>query len=156
MPLNPAFQNVLKTWLTMGEIQEAFFGKTGASKDPELAFYNDQGWLQWYQIKKLAQPQSDAQIDSINIQNKGQAMQVDQMAAQDQNQLDPNISTVDEGVNQLSANLGKNERILTPNNKKLLAQQKMLTRKVVGVWEDGSRQMMEDLKKILLKNKGNK
>jgi hypothetical protein len=156
MPLNPVFQSTLAKWCTMGEIQEHFFGKTGASKDPNLAFYNDPGWLQWFQINQLAKPQSDAQTDAINLQNQGQAMQLDQMANQDQNQLDPNISTVDEGVTQLGNQFGKAERVLTPNNKKLLAQGEMITKKVVSSFEHESRQMMEDIRKMLMKAKGNK
>jgi len=161
MPLNPKFQAVIQKWMTQGEILEKFFGKVGASKDPELAFYNDPGWLNWYSTRHMQQPAQAAQTDSVNLQNQGQAMQLDQMAAEQQQQLDPNIATVSEGVDQLSNafapklsdQVAKSEKGVSPNNKKLLAQQHMLVKKVINEWEKDARQEIENIKNVLLKNK---
>jgi len=157
VPLNPKFQAVMFKCMTMGEILEKYCGKKGASKDPNLAFYNDQGWLSWMQLKMGAK-QAQVQTDSIELQNQGQAMQLAQMQDETQQELDPNVATVSEGVDQLSrvlkpAQMTKSEKQITPNNKKLLAQQNMLVKKVMNAWQQDARQEVENIKNILLKNK---
>jgi hypothetical protein len=60
-PLNPAFQKqVLDPYLTVGEILEKFFGRKGASQDPNLQYRRDPMWFQQQQMiqqAKLAQMQ---------------------------------------------------------------------------------------------------
>lgn len=158
MPMNPAFQSIISKWLTQGEILEKFFGKDGASKDPALAFYNDPGWLQWYSMQ-MQQPAQDAQTASVDLQNQGTQMQLEQAQDDSQHPLDPNIATVHEGIDQLSRifkpqaeqPVTKSEKMITPNNKKLLSQQHQLTRKIVDKFEIASRQEIENIKKMLLK-----
>jgi hypothetical protein len=154
IPLNPQFQAVMKSYMTFGEIQEYFMGKKGASKDPELAFYENQSWLAWQSMSKIQIPQAQKTNQSIDLQNVGQKMQIDQMGDQmeseaAQQNLDPNVGTVSEGVDQLGAVM-KGEADLSISHKKLLDQQNMTTKKILEKWKSESREVVEDVKKILL------
>lgn len=154
-PLNPQFQEVVKTYMTFGEILEYFMGKKGASKDPKLAFYGDQNWMAWQSMSKIQIPQAEKTKESIDLQNKAQEIQLQQMDAEMESEaaqanLDPNIDSVSEGIDQLSGVI-KSERPPVPEHqKKLLYQQNATTKKVLDKWKNESRSVMEDVKKILL------
>ncbi len=65
IPLNPAFQQLLDKYFTVGQIMERFCGVKDASKDPELAYMRDPFWFQFQQLKQaqqqMAQQQQQAQ-----------------------------------------------------------------------------------------------
>ena len=50
LPLNEAFLANIDKYLTVGQIQESFLGKEGASKDPNMAYYRDPYWFQMQQL----------------------------------------------------------------------------------------------------------
>lgn len=130
-PLNPQFQQVVKTYMTFGEILEYFMGKPGAAKDPKLAFYGDPNWMAWQNMSKVQIPQGIKTNESIDLQNEGQKIQLEQMDSEmeqeaAQQNLDPNIDSVSEGVDQLGGVM-KAER--PENHKKLLHQQDATTKK---------------------------
>lgn len=56
IPLNPVFKTYIDQYLTQGQIMEFFMGVEGAAKDPKLAFYNNPGWFQWYQLQNPPAP----------------------------------------------------------------------------------------------------
>lgn len=63
-PLNPQFAAVLDAHMTVGEVEEYFMGREGASKDPTLAYRRDNYWFQWQQFQaeqQQAQQQAAAQ-----------------------------------------------------------------------------------------------
>lgn len=55
VPLNPAYQQVLDKYFTVGQILERFCGVAGASKDPDLAYMRDPFWFQQQTLKQQAQ-----------------------------------------------------------------------------------------------------
>lgn len=54
-PLNPQIQAVMDKYVTVGLIQEHFFGVEGASKNPDLQYYRDPFYFQWLQLKLQSQ-----------------------------------------------------------------------------------------------------
>lgn len=62
--LNPQFHEILDQHFTVGEIEEKFMDRKGASKDPTLAYRRDPFWFQWQQFmaeQKQQQQQMQAQ-----------------------------------------------------------------------------------------------
>ena len=156
-PFNAQYQQVLDRYFTVGEIKEAFFGCEGASKDPTLAYYRDEYWMNW-QTTMLQKQQMDQQ--SQMAQEQAQAQQqsagAQQMQQEAQN-LDPNIQDIGSGVDQLLNFLGKNQSVnLTPNKKKLLAQHRLTVKNVMQNFEKDSKGLLANLTKVALENKKKK
>jgi len=70
--INPQWQAILDKYVMVGVIQEKFFNKQGASKDPAMQYYRDPFWFQWQQL----------QMQMMQMQQEAQAQQ--QAAAQGQ------------------------------------------------------------------------
>ena len=61
LPLNQQVMAYIEKYLTMGQILEEFFGVEGASKDPKLAFYQNEAWMKWQEMQaQQAQAQQQA------------------------------------------------------------------------------------------------
>ncbi len=69
-PFNPAYQQILARFLTVGEQKEYFLGVHGASQDPNLAYYPDALWFQWMAVK-MQKEEHDFNMEMM----KQQAMQ---------------------------------------------------------------------------------
>lgn len=80
-PLNPQFQQVISSYLTVGQILENFFGIKEASKDPRYQYVRDPFWFQNQQM--LLQK---AQIALQQQMMAQQMMQQQFMATQGQDQ----------------------------------------------------------------------
>jgi hypothetical protein len=78
-PFNPSWQQAAQSYLTFGEIQEAFFGKEGAAKDPENQWYQNPMWFQW---KSLQLQMQQAQMQQQQMEMQQQQMQQQAMAQQ--------------------------------------------------------------------------
>ena len=83
-PLNPQFQKVLDTYLTVGQVLEFFFGIPNASKDPAYAYVRDPLWMQWQQmVQQERQMQAQMQMQQQQAQaqdeqtDKGRAHEAD-------------------------------------------------------------------------------
>lgn len=72
IPLNPAFQQLLDKYFTVGEILERFCGRKGASKDPNYAYPRDPFWFQFQQMQMQAQQmQQQAQAQAMGAPPDG-------------------------------------------------------------------------------------
>lgn len=80
-PLNPQFQQVLGSYLTVGEILENFFGKKGATQDPRYQYVRDPFWFQYQQIL-LQKAQMAMQQQMMVEQQMQQQMMMQQQQAQ--------------------------------------------------------------------------
>jgi intein/homing endonuclease len=78
-PFNPQWQQAAQTYLTFGEIQEAFFGKEGAAKNPENQWYQNPMWFQW---KSLQLQMQQFQMQQQQMQQQQQMAQQQAMAQQ--------------------------------------------------------------------------
>jgi len=54
-PLQPQIGAILDAHFTVGEIEEHFMGRVGASQDPALAYRRDQFWFSFQQLQQQAQ-----------------------------------------------------------------------------------------------------
>jgi hypothetical protein len=77
VPFNPQYQQIIQNYLTFGEIQEAFFDKKGAAKDPNLQFYQNPMWFQWMQLQ-LQLKQFDMQMQQMQAQQQAMQQQAQQ------------------------------------------------------------------------------
>ncbi len=59
--LNPAWQQLCDAHLTVGEFEEQFMGREGASKDPALSYRRDPMWFQFQAMMMQAQQAQQAQ-----------------------------------------------------------------------------------------------
>jgi hypothetical protein len=80
-PFNPQWQQIVQSYLTFGEIQEAFFDMEGAAKDPDKQFYQNPMWFQW---KSLQLQMQQFQMQVQQMQQQQQMMQQQAMAQQQQ------------------------------------------------------------------------
>lgn len=72
IPLNPAFQQLLDKYFTVGEILERFCGRKGASQDPKYAYPRDPFWFQYQQMQMQAQQmQQQAQAQAMGVPPDG-------------------------------------------------------------------------------------
>jgi hypothetical protein len=87
-PFNPQYQQIVQSYLTFGEIQEAFFEKEGASKDKTLAFYQNPMWFQWQQLQMQIQQMQmqQQQLQQQQAMAQQQAQQQQQQGGQEQQQ----------------------------------------------------------------------
>lgn len=71
IPLNPAFQQLLDKYFTVGQILERFCGIKGATKDPQLAYFRDPFWFQFQQLQQQAQQMQMQQQQAQQAQAQG-------------------------------------------------------------------------------------
>lgn len=176
VPLNPAVWANIKENKTFGEIQEEFFGKKDASKDPALAFYQNEGWMQWQQFLQ-AQQQAQMQAQqpggaggggeggggggqpppggkdsggSAPPENSGPGDQ-GQGQEEESKKDDDSSGPLESGVNQILAGLTKSEAQLPANKRKILAQHKALVRKQMEAFREESERSLKELAAELVK-----
>jgi hypothetical protein len=123
VPLNPAYQNILDRYFTVGEVLEFFCGREGASADPALAYRRDPFWVQWQQIQ---------------IQKESLALQQQQHAATAANQE----------LGSIVDDLNKSE-YMDKKRKSLLELQKETTQKFVDSLEEESKEVLAEIMKTL-------
>jgi hypothetical protein len=131
-PLNQEFQQIIANYLTFGEILERFFGRKGASQNPDLQFYQNPNWMNWQQAK---QAQAEAQAAA---QQQGQP-------GQGQAPGDQGGGELDAGIDQLMEAMGKSEGRLPPNKKRLKALQRAANKHLMDQWEAESRKTLSDI-----------
>ena len=143
--INPQWQAILDKYVTVGRIQEKFFGVQGASRDPTLQFYCNPFWMQYQQLLMAQQqaqaaaaqpqqpqgqpPQGGGPGDGQQPQDPGQG-QPQQPQGPDQQGQDLSRS-LDQAIHLLT----KTEAQLPPSKRKLLAQHRATVDHVVSAWE---------------------
>jgi hypothetical protein len=138
-PLNPGIQQVIKENMTFGEIQEHFFGRQGASRDPSMAFFQNEAWFN-YQQMMMQQQQMQMQM-----QQEQQQAQMQQQAAAQQ-QVAEGDDDISKGADEALQALDKSERHLSPQAKLILARHQAIVKKTMDAWK---RDSQESLAKIL-------
>lgn len=162
-PLNPAVQQIIEKYLTVGEILEYFFNKKGASKDPENQWYQNPLWFQWKQfqmgMQQMQMQQQQMQQQAMMAQQGGQPPEDDgvggeggpppqdggpdgggQPPPQDGGEQG---SELESGVDQLLSMLTKSEgKKLPANRKALLAQHRLTVKHIMDQWEQDSKVLL--------------
>ncbi len=153
LPLNPAYQQLLDKYFTVGQILERFCGIKDASKNPDLAYMRDPFYWQMRQEKlqtQQMQQQAQAQQQQAAMGQPPSgappqdAQQGPQSPPQEQSTPPPEgggdgdiTSSLDQVIDMLS----KSEKHLPPSRRRLLHQQRRLV-------EDGIAEFRKDLAKL--------
>lgn len=143
-PLNPAFQTVLKSYLTFGQIQEYFFKVDGASKDASKAFYENPSWFQYQQLL-MQQQQMQMQQQQAQAQAKAQAQAQQPQGGEGGEQQGGGDDLAATGEEALDA-LSKGEKALHPQARAILYRHKKLVDDNLAAWKKDSK---ESLAKII-------
>jgi hypothetical protein len=126
-PLNPAFQQILDKYFTVGQIMEQFFGVKDASKDPKLAYRRDPFFFQFEQMlmekDQMAMQQQQAAQQQQQPGDQSEQGQDDQQPKQE-----GDLAT---GIDQVLGMLGKSEENLPPSRRRLLARQRLTVEEVL-------------------------
>lgn len=167
IPLNPAYQQLLDKYFTVGEILSKFCGKKEAEKDPSLAYFRDPFWFQMQQMAQQAQqmqqqaqqqpqggqpppdggggqppPQGGADAgpppDQQQPPQDGEASQSSSDGAQSDDQGQDLTRSLDQVIDLLS----KSESELPPSRRRLLQQHRRLV-------DRGIAEFQKDLDKVL-------
>jgi hypothetical protein len=163
-PLNPQFQQVIQSYLTVGEILENFFGRKGAASDPRYQWYQNPLWMQYQQMLLQKAQVAMQQQMQMEQQMQQQAMQQQQIAAGQ----DPNAAPGEEGGDQPEGEQPPESEIAqksqyvdyqnlakaTANNhneltKALLKRHKELVIRHMEQWKQDSKKSLEAIKKKL-------
>lgn len=123
VPLNPAYQNILDRYFTVGEVLEFFCGKEGAASDPSLSYRRDPFWVQWQQLQ--------LQQKTLELQTQ------QQQASADNKELGDVVDT-----------LNKSE-YLDKKRKDLLELQKETTNKFMESLKEESKEVLAEIMKTL-------
>jgi hypothetical protein len=141
-PFNPAWQSILDKYFTVGEIMEHFFDKKGASKDPNLQYFRDPFFFQWLQLQmQQQQMQQEAQAQQQQAQQGRQEPEGDNKGG-DQGEKESELAT---GADQVMDMLGKSERQLPPNKRRLLGLHKKIVKDTMDAWEKDSKEAIADV-----------
>jgi len=167
--LNPQWQAVLDKYVPQGMIMEHFFGMKGASKDPRYDFLNNPNYFQQMsllQAEQQAQQMAAQQPqpppgggdgggqpqDQGGAEGQPQDQQGGQEQPQGQDGGQPQEATPDQApqdltrsLDQLSGLLSKSESQLPTSRRRLLAQQRMFTRKALQAFEAESREAIKEI-----------
>jgi len=176
-PLNPAFQQILDRYMTVGQILESFFGVAGAGKDPRLDYRRDEYWFR--QVDVLNQKQQLEQQTQMQAQQAAQGGQPGQPAPQGsdvtqdaqqsapqqgpdqsqnapqqtaQPQQGPNQPDLSTGIDQLAGILNKSESQLPVSKRHLLAQQRLFISHAMSALEEESKLAIKEIAGIAKKH----
>jgi hypothetical protein len=157
-PLNPQFQAILDKYLTVGQIQEKFFGVKGATQNPAMAYMRDPFWFQMQQMQMQQQQmqmqaqaqQQQAQQGGPPPEGGGEGPQPEgggeggggQEATPKEGEAPPDQEgggDLTRSVDQLLGTLGKSEAQLPPSKRRLLAQQKKTVSHIMDGWEQDAK-----------------
>lgn len=145
--LNPAWQNSIAPYLTVGYIKEHVFGVKDASKDPALDYIRDNFWFQYQQMRMQAeQAQQQAQAPQQQMSYPGQQPGQPQ-GGQGQEQPEAQQPDLSSGIDQASDSLSKGELQLSHPKKELLREQKVLIQHFLDGWSNDADEAIKDIVK---------
>jgi hypothetical protein len=127
-PLNPAFQQILDKYFTVGQILEQFFGVKDASKDPKLAYRRDPFFFQFEQMLMEKDQMAMQQQQAAQQQQQPGGEQPEQGKGEQQPKQEGDLAT---GIDQVLGMLGKSEENLPPSRRRLLARQRLTVEEVL-------------------------
>lgn len=132
---NPSWQSILDKYFYVGEVVEHFFGRKGASQQQDLQYMRDPFWFNMQQLKMQAdQLQAQAQAAQQPQPEEGQAPEDDSQGGEEPE------SEIAAGADKAIELMGKSEKSLTPNKRKLLALHKKIVKDTMDEWEKDSRE----------------
>lgn len=139
LPMNPAFQQILDKYMTVGEIKERFFGVKDASKDPGLQYMRDPFFFQFLEMQQQqqqmeAQAQQQAQQPQQGQSPPGGGEQPPTGPDQQQDEQAPQ-EDLSGSLDQIIDMLSKAEKDLPPSRRRLLQQQRKLVEHHVKSFE---------------------
>lgn len=148
--LNPGWQAILDKYFPVGMVMEHFFDMKGASKDENLQYVRDPFWFNFQQLKMQAQ-----QMEMQQQQMQQEAAAQQQQAQQDQGGKDgeEQESELATGADQVMELLGKAEKQLPPNKRRLLALHKKIVKDQMDAWEKESQEALADILKTVADHK---
>lgn len=149
IPLNPGFLQIVDAHMTVGEFEEFFMGKKGASKDPSLAYRRDPLWFQWQQFQmQVQQMQQQAQMQQMQAQQQQQQGGQQPQGQPQQQQKSESGGELTSALDQLMQlqGLQKGEAQLPPHLRKVAAQHRITVETIMDRWEKDSK---DSLKKVL-------
>src|SRR5690606_8280591 len=173
-PLNPQYQAIIEKYLTFGEIQEYFFGKKDASKDPNKQFYQNPMFFQWLQFQmqmqqfqmqmqqfQMAQQQMMMQQEAMQQQAAGMQAQAgaeepppeEELPPPEEEETSEEEDDIVSGVDQLLTMLSKSEKNMPINKKKLIAQHTLTVKRMMEKFQKESQQMLAELTNLAIKHK---
>lgn len=162
IPLNPAFQQILDKYFTVGQILERFCGVKGAGQDPNLAYMRDPFWFQMQQMAQAAQQAQQQAAQGVPPDAGGQPPPgADGGGGQTQETQPPPEAGGDSGaqpqgdqqpadvtgaLDQVIDLLSKDERGLPPGRRRLLHQHRRIVEKGIAEFQkDLERALTETL-----------
>lgn len=145
-PLNPQFQQVIKAYLTQGQILENFFGVKGATEDPRYQYVADPFYFQYQQIL--------LQKAQISLQQTMMAQQQAQQQAMAQQQMmmgqDPNQPQGDEeGPAEDETSIEKSQREMRNQNKRAMVDYVNLAKTTQNNHNTISKMLLDNHQKIV-------
>lgn len=163
-PLNPQWQAIADKYLFVGEILERFFGKKGAAADPRFQYIRDPFYFQFLQLQ-AQQQQMQVQQQAAQQQQAsggqqggpqpqggdGGQQQANEQSAQQDNQQAAEQSQQQAGqdltrsIDQAISILGKGEKSLPPNKRKILAQQQATVDHFMSGWKEDSDKVIKEI-----------
>ena len=161
IPLNPAFQQILDKYFTVGQILERFCGQKGAASKPELAYFRDPFWFQFQQMNMQAQQmQQQAQAQAMGAPPDGgggappdagggdsgqpPAQDAGGQPAGDQGQPADFSTALDQVIGLLS----KSESDLPPSRRRLLHQHRRMVDKNIEEFRRDLERATADIMKV--------
>lgn len=135
-PLSPTYTAILDRYFTVGQVQEHFFNKKGASQDPSLQYYRDEYWFKYQQMLQQAAAQQQAvaqqqQQAAAQQQQPGQEEQPQGGGEADDGEQLPDVA---QGADEAGRHLSKAEAQLPVNQRRVLAQHSVLVKNVMKTW----------------------
>lgn len=150
-PLNPGMSSILDAHFSVGEIEEHFMKRVGASKNPDLKYRRDPFWFNWQQLqmqmKQMEQQQQAMAMQPQGGQEEGgEGSQGGEEEGQGEKSGDGELA---QKTDELSQKLGKNERGLSPANKRILAKHKATVKAMMDGWEQDSEKALDTILKVV-------
>jgi hypothetical protein len=166
-PMNPAFQQILDKYLTVGEIKEFFFGIKGASDkkaNPADDYRRDPFYFQQVQFvmqqqqmeeqKKMAEQQIAQQQQQGQQPQQGQPQGQQPQQGQPQGQQ-PGAQNPDElttGLDQALAGMMKTEQDIPLDKKNLLLRHNSIVKEIMDSWEKESERALAEIANVVDRN----
>jgi hypothetical protein len=150
LPLNAAVMANWDKYFYVGDILEKQMGIPNASQDPKNQYRRDPFFFNWIQLQMQKEQMSQQQ--EMLQQQATQEQSSPQNAKEDGSKADSNEGgELASGIDQALELLGKSERNLHPNKRKILAQHAATVKLAMDEWEKESQKALEEIVTIAKK-----
>lgn len=136
-PLNQQYQAILDKYFTVGEIMEHFFHKSGASRDPKLAYVRDPFYFQNLQLQMQAQ--------QMQQQAQAQQQQAQQQQQQQPQEGQEEETPVGKAAGEAQEALGKAEHRQPSSRKRIGKKQSKLVQHIMDKFNSESEKAIKEI-----------